>query len=175
MLYAILLNINHEIEYIWLKPFSFPAFLFIITRYAPLIAQALAPVFNALPMSLVSCTFSRNSVKALIFPSQYCKALCFNYLTDLDKQKVVWYCRLYSWLYGNPVIYWYPRLVTSELVFLQKLNTYLGLLVTRAYSLCQGKKIITAALVFIFIGGTILNLIRKERLISVKLCESHFL
>lgn len=63
LLYTIILNISQEIEYMWLKSFSFPTLFYVLTRYTVVIEQGLSLAINLLPSSTVSHSmFSRISV-----------------------------------------------------------------------------------------------------------------
>lgn len=67
-------------------------------------------------------------------------------------------------------------MVISDLWFGQRVDNYLGLLVTRTYSLCHRNKIVTAALVFGVLVGLVFYLIGKEQLILVYLNKwAHFI
>lgn len=61
VLYNILLEMSREIEYMWLKPLTFPSYLYILARYATLIELGLSLTFNLMPMSVVSCAFFESS------------------------------------------------------------------------------------------------------------------
>lgn len=163
-----LLNISQEIEYIWLKPFSFPTLFYIFTRYIPFIEKWLFLASYFLPISAVShASLRKNLCQILISPSQFSKTLRFWLLDKTWNQKVVWHSLPYTRLHGISGIYWCPRFVIPDLVFETKLNNYLGLLVTRTYSLCHRNKFIVAALGLGLLAGLILTLLRKNSLFLV--------
>lgn len=66
------------------------------------------------------------------------------------------------------------KVTDSDLVLNEGLIfIYLGLVVTRAYSLCHRNKLIIAALLFGFIGGFVVDLLGRQIILPLFDEESH--
>lgn len=169
LFYTILLNISREIEYMWLKSFSFPTFFYILTRYTYLFEQVFLLTVDTIPMSVVSCAFLRTLVEPLTSSSQSRKTLCFQ-LFERSKNRRS--CNILSHITGclqclgdiGVQGQW------SQICFGRDFNDCLGLLVIRAYSICYGNKIIVAALASGILVGIVFNLL-GESLNSNRLCR----